>query len=153
MRRRGFLVGCVLMALLQAGLVAGLIWFEDLSYWRAGVNHHVAYRKWQYNESVFTQENVTAMCVVLAALILALALLLVWLAWRRSARGCVLLCGWNILWAGVLIWELTSATYQAVRTFPYAVLGTAVGMGLSLLWCGISVCAELRRGGRQNTLQ
>ena len=126
-------MGCGLVTLLQALLIGGLVWFNRLAYRRGGVNHHVAYRKRQYNESIFTPTHVLWMKIALGVLALALVLALLWLLWKRSARGGALLCGLSALWCVILLWELTSPAFLAIRIYPYAVLGTAVLLALELL--------------------
>lgn len=133
MKTRIFAAGFALVTLLQLVLIAGLVWFDKLAYQRAGVNHHVAYRKRQYNQTIFTESNVTVMKIALALLIAALVALMLWLLWKRAGKAGALLCGLSTLWAAVLIWELTAERFLAVRIYPYAVLGTAVGLALELL--------------------
>ena len=132
MKYRRFYFGCVLVTLLQALLIGGLVWFNKLSYKLGGVNHHVAYRKRQYNQSIFTPTQVLWMKIALGVLALALILALLWLLWKRSTPGGMLLCGLSALWCAILFWELTSPAFQAIRIYPYAVLGTAVLLALEL---------------------
>lgn len=148
MKKRVFGVCCALISLLQIALAAGLVWFNQLAYRRGGVNHHVAFRKRQYNQTVFTEDNVLVMKIVLAVLIAALAALLIWLLWKRAAKGGAAICGLSILWAGVLVWELSAETFKAIRIYPYAVLGTAVGLALELLL--LLLWRAARTGQRHN---
>ena len=132
MKQRVFAACCGLIALAQAGLIAGLVWFERLAYYRAGVNHHVAFRKRQYNQTLFTEANVALMRIALIALLAALTALLLFLLWRRASRLGPALCALSLVWTAALLWGLTSPAFQAIRIYPYAMLGLTVGLALWL---------------------
>ena len=127
-----FWAGCALITLLQAARAGGLKWFDGLAYKRGGVNHHVAYRKRQYNQTIFTEENVAAMKIALGIFVAVMVALLLWLLWKRAGGG-ALICGLSALWAVVLLWQLTSESFKAVRIYPYAILGAVIALGLELV--------------------
>lgn len=117
---------------LQLLLAAGAVILNRLAYRRGGVNHHVAYRKRQYNELVFTEKNIFLMQAVL----ILLSMLLLWLLVRalRQKRGeRTALAACCLLLAGVLLFELTAPDFRAVAIYPYAVLITVVIFALEFV--------------------
>lgn len=117
---------------LQIALAAGAVALSRLAYTRGGVNHHVAYRKRQYNAVIFTPGKVLLMQLALVIL----AGLLVWLlvrAVRRPAAESAVLAGLCLALDAALIFELTAPAFRAVTIYPYAVLVTAVIFLLELI--------------------
>lgn len=117
---------------LQIALVTGAVILSRLAYTRGGVNHHVAFRKRQYNALIFTPGNVLIMQIVLAVVAVGMAWLLI-RAIRRGGGVKILLAGLCILLDGALIFELASPAFRAIPIYPYAVLVTAVMFALELL--------------------
>lgn len=126
---------------LQIALAAGAAALSRLAYTRGGVNHHVAYRKRQYNALIFTPGKVLLMQIALVALAGLLAWLLIRAVRRRAAESAVL-AGFCIALDAALIFELTAPAFRAVSIYPYAVLVTAVIFLLEL------ILAALRRAVR-----
>lgn len=110
---------------LQLALVTGGVFLSRLAYARGGVNHHVAYRKRQYNALLFTPGKVWLMRAALILLAVALVWLLIRAARRRAGQSAVL---WGLCAAldGVLLYELTAPGFLSIAIYPYAVLITAV---------------------------
>lgn len=110
---------------LQIALITGAVVLSRLAYARGGVNHHVAYRKRQYNALIFTPGNMLLMQAVLILLALLLAWLLICAIRRREGEHAVLR-GTCLVLDAVLFFELTAPVFQSIAIYPYAVLVTVV---------------------------
>ena len=76
MKRRVFYGIWAVVTLLQAALVAGGWVLARLAYWKAGVNHHVAFRKRQYNQLLFSGTPLLLLQIAAAVLVVVLLVML-----------------------------------------------------------------------------
>ncbi len=132
MKRRVFYGVWAVVTLLQAALAAGGWVLARLAYEKAGVNHHVAYRKRQYNELLFSGGKLLLLQIAAAVLVVLLLLLLV-RALRRGGGVQAVLALESLAAAGAVLAFLTVPALKAIRIYPYAVLIAALILVLSLL--------------------
>lgn len=132
MRRRVFYGVWAVVTLLQAALAAGGWVLGRLAYEKAGVNHHVAYRKRQYNELLFSGGKLLLLQIAAAVLAVVLLLLLV-RALRRGGGVRAVLALESLAAAGAVLAFLTVPALKAMRIYPYAVLITVLILALALL--------------------
>lgn len=132
MKRRVFYGVWAVVTLLQAALAAGGWVLARLAYEKAGVNHHVAYRKRQYNELLFSGTPLILLQIIAAVLVVVLLLLLV-RAIRRGGGVRAVLALESLAAAGVVLAFLAVPALKAIRIYPYAVLITVLILALALL--------------------
>lgn len=132
MGRRVFYGLWAVITLLQAALVAGGGVLGRLAYEKAGVNHHVAFRKRQYNALLFSGAPLLLLQLAAAALAVVLLVLLVRAIRRRGGFRAVLALE-SLAAAGAALAFLTLPALKEVRIYPYAVLITALILALALL--------------------
>ena len=132
MRRQVFYGIWAVVTLLQAALVAGGWVLARLAYEKAGVNHHVAFRKRQYNQLLFTGTPLLLLQIAAAVLAVILLVLLV-LAIRRRGGFRAVLALESLAAAGMVLAYLTAPALKAVRIYPYAVLIASLILLLALL--------------------
>lgn len=132
MGRRVFYGIWAVVTLLQAALVAGGWVLARLAYQKAGVNHHVAFRKRQYNALLFSGGTLLALQIAAAVLAIVLLVLLIRALRRRRGVFCLLALE-SLAAAGAVLALLTVPALKAVRIYPYAVLIGAVILLLALL--------------------
>lgn len=142
MRRRVFYGIWAAITLLQAALVAGGWVLARLAYQKAGVNHHVAFRKRQYNTLIFSGGKLLALQIVAAVLVVVLLVILVRAIRRRGGFRCLLALE-SVVAAGAVLAFLTVPALKAVRIYPYAVLIAGVILLLALLAQGLG--SQVRR--------
>lgn len=120
------------VSFLQIALIGGAVILSRLAYTRGGVNHHVIYRKRQYNALIFTPDKV----LLMQAVLILLAVLLVWLLIRavrsRERESAVLRC-FCIIMDVILLYELSSPVFRSIVIYPYAVLITVVILLLEVM--------------------
>lgn len=80
MKRKAKLIGYGVTVVLRAALLIGMAVLSDLGYRRGGVNHHLAYRKRQFNAVYFTPQNITLAQIAIWVLCLVFFLLY----WRKA---------------------------------------------------------------------
>lgn len=132
MKRRVFYRIWALVTLLQAACIAGGFVLARLAYARAGVNHHVAFRKRQYNELVFHGAPLLALQILAVVLTVVLLVLLV-RALRRGGGFRAVLALESLAAAGMVLAYLTVPALKSVGIYPYAVLLAAIVLILALL--------------------
>lgn len=132
MKRRVFYGIWAVVTLLQAALVAGGWVLARLAYWKAGVNHHVAFRKRQYNQLLFSGTPLLLLQIAAAVLAVILLVLLVRAIRRRGGFRAVLALE-SLAAAGMVLAYLTAPALKAVRIYPYAVLIASLILLLALL--------------------
>ena len=132
MRRRVFYGSWAVVTLLQAALAAGGWVLGRLAYQKAGVNHHVAFRKRQYDQLLFHGAPLLLLQIAAAALAVLLLALLVRAIRRRGGFRAVLALE-SLAAAGAVLAYLTVPALKAVRIYPYAVLIAALILALALL--------------------
>ena len=103
-----------------------------LAHTRAGVNHHVAARKWKYNELLFRGAPLLVLQVLAVVLTVVLLVLLV-RALRRGGGFRAVLALESLAAAGMVLAYLTVPALKAVGIYPYAVLLAAIVLILALL--------------------
>lgn len=121
-----------LISVLQVGLLVGMGVLSKLAKKKAGVNHHVAFRKRQYQTLLFTPQKVLLMQIVLAVLVVILVLLLI-RCWQKEQRLGVVLYIETLLICIALFSALTLPVIRAVQIYPYLILGITIILLLSLL--------------------
>ena len=121
-----------MVTLLQAALAAGGWVLGRLAYRKAGVNHHVAFRKRQYDQLLFHGAPLLLLQIAAAALAVLLLALLVRAIRRRGGFRAVLALE-SLAAAGAVLAYLTVPALKAVRIYPYAVLIAALILALALL--------------------
>ena len=121
-----------MVTLLQAALAAGGWVLGRLAYQKAGVNHHVAFRKRQYDQLLFHGAPLLLLQIAAAALAVLLLALLVRTIRRRGGFRAVLALE-SLAAAGAVLAYLTVPALKAVRIYPYAVLIAALILALALL--------------------
>ena len=132
MKRRVFYGIWSLVTLLQAACIAGGFVLARLAHTRAGVNHHVAARKWKYNELLFRGAPLLVLQVLAVVLTVVLLVLLV-RALRRGGGFRAVLALESLAAAGMVLAYLTVPALKAVGIYPYAVLLAAIVLILALL--------------------
>lgn len=120
-----------ILLFLQAAAVGALFVAEDLTHKKAGVNHHLYYRRAQFNSSVLTQERIVILTVVLVIAIGALCFLL----WKKKGAGMPFrfACGMEILWMAVAVAACYMDFFRSSYVYPYMMAVFALCILLSAL--------------------
>ena len=134
---RNLLYGLTLF-LQMAGVIA-LFVAEKLTHKKAGVNHHLYYRRAQFNSTVLTQDRILVLTGVLLIAIAALLFLL----WKRRGMGkllkvsCVLETGWLAITLAACHMNFFRSTY----VYPYMMAVFTLGILLS----GLQILLSLKK--------
>lgn len=102
---------------LQVAAVTALFVAEDLTHKKAGVNHHLYYRRAQFNSSVLTQERILILTVVLILAIIALGFFL----WKKKDTGKMrqVSCVLEILWMAITLAACYMDFFRSSYVYPY----------------------------------
>lgn len=121
-----------LMLVLKVGIFGGLSYIEKLSYQKAGVNHHLRFRKTQLVRQYFTEMN-TMIILIIGAVIIIGALYLYFKYGKKHTRLTTLVSLSPALWSVVMISALYLPFFKELRAYPYFVLGMIIALILSLI--------------------
>lgn len=116
--------------------VAGLFYLERLSNQKAGVNHHLRFRKTFINRNYLTDTNVTII-VIMAVAILLLILFLYFKPYRRYKRLDTLIILAPAFWSIILITALVTDFINGLNAYPYFIMGLGLNLLLSLIVFGV----------------
>ena len=116
---------------LQAAAVIALFVAEDLTHKKAGVNHHLYYRRAQFNSTVLTEDRIVVLTVVL---VIAIAVLCFFL-WKKRNSGTLLKisCVLEILWMAVTLAACYMDFFRSSYVYPYMMAVFALGILTSAL--------------------
>lgn len=121
---------------LQAAAVIALFVAEDLTHKKAGVNHHLYYRRAQFNSTVLTEDRILILTIVL---VIAIAVLCFFL-WKKKNGGVLLMvsCVMEILWMVVTVAACHMDLFRSSYVYPYMMAVFAVCVLLTSLQIFIS---------------
>ena len=116
---------------LQAAAVIALFVAEDLTHKKAGVNHHLYYRRAQFNSTVLTEDRILILTVMLVTAIAALCFFL----WKKRKGGTLLKvsCVLEILWMAVTVAACHMDLFRSSYVYPYMMAVFAVCILLTIL--------------------
>ena len=108
----------IALAVLQAGLMAAVFVVEELTHQKAGVNHHLYYRRAQFNSNVLTEDVIRVLTIVI---VLLLILLLVSGFRRRlySSTWEKVFCGLTACWLAVTMGAFYLDFFRELYVYPY----------------------------------
>ena len=120
-----------ILLFLQAAVVVALFVAEDLTHKKAGVNHHLYYRRAQFNNNVLTEERIVILSVLLVIAIGALGFFL----WKRrgaskALKGSFVL---EILWMAVALVACHMEFFRSSYVYPYMMAAFAFCIVLSAI--------------------
>lgn len=108
----------IVLAVVQVGMLIALAVAEELTHRKAGVNHHLYYRRAQFNSQVLTPEVIRVLTILIALLLIALV---VYLIRRRIRSGawekvfCVLAGCWLAVTVGAFYLDV----FRDLYCYPY----------------------------------
>lgn len=104
---------------------------EELTHKKAGVNHHLYYRRAQFNSRVLTENRILILTVVLVIAIAALC----WFLWRKSSSGILMKmsCVLGILWIAVTLASFYMDFFRSFYSYPYMMAAFALCILLSVI--------------------
>lgn len=109
------LYGIVLF--LQTAAVIALFVAEDLTHKKAGVNHHLYYRRAQFNSTVLTENRIL---ILTAVLIIAIAVLFFFLRKKKSSGTLLKVsCVMEIMWMAVTLAACYMDFFRRCYVYPY----------------------------------
>lgn len=122
-----------ILLFLQAAGITALFVAEELTHKKAGVNHHLYYRRAQFNSTVLTEDRIMILTVVL---ILAIAGLCFFL-WKKKSNGKLLTatCILEIMWMVVTVAACYMDLFRSSYSYPYIM----VVLALCILLTGIQI--------------
>ena len=116
---------------LQAAAVIALFAAEDLTHKKAGVNHHLYYRRAQFNSTVLTEERIIILTVMLAVAIAVLCFVL----WKKRNSSSIqkISCVMEILWMAVTVAACHMDLFRSSYVYPYMMAVFALGILTSVV--------------------
>lgn len=135
----------VLSWFVQFALCLAIKYLEKLSRVKAGVNHHLYFKKEEYMQMFFTDEKIRIMFIC-ALVLLAIALLLMMVAKNKKniwmGLGTINQC----LWSSVFIYDLIAKSALESIVYPYAmfVLSINIVIAVVMILLGASLQTKVK---------
>lgn len=106
---------------------------DALTHKKAGVNHHLYYRRAQFNSRILTENRILILTVVLVIAIAALCYLL----WKKRSSGILLIvsCALGVLWMAVTVAAFYMDFFRSSYAYPYMMAAFA----LCILLAGVQI--------------
>lgn len=117
---------------IEVVLIGAMNYLEKLAYKKAGVNHHLYFKKVEYTRKYLTPENVKLITIVVIVLIV-LYLIITIKAFRNSRKTLALAGLIAIVWSGALGYALHSTSISEKLIYPYLILALIVCIVLSTI--------------------
>lgn len=117
---------------IEVVLIGAMNYLEKLAYKKAGVNHHLYFKKGEYTRKYLTPENIKLITIVVIVLIV-LYLIITIKAIRNSRKTLVLAGLIAIVWSGALGYALHSISISEKLIYPYLILALIVCIVLSTI--------------------
>lgn len=113
-------------------LMVSMNYLEKLAYKKAGVNHHIYFKKVEYTRKYLTPENIKLITIIVIVLIV-LYLIITVKAFRNSRKTLAFASLLAIVWSGVLIYALYSTSISEKLIYPYLILALIVCIAFSTI--------------------
>lgn len=137
MTRQPSLLKCVLnnvFFLIQVAIPLGLWLLEQLTYKKAGVNHHLRFKKTYIMRHYLTQEILW----ILGGAIVLITMILLWKLWVKHAHKKTLGI-FPLVWTIAILALIVMPQLLALRAYPYIILGIVIAWSVSLINCVIQL--------------
>lgn len=117
---------------IEVVLIGAMNYLEKLAYKKAGVNHHLYFKKGEYTRKYLTPENIKLITIVVIVLIV-LYLIITIKAFINSRKTLALAGLIAIVWSGALGYALHSISISEKLIYPYLILALIVCIVLSTI--------------------
>jgi|SRR3712207_1804155 len=122
----------LILTMLEIALLAGIKYIESLTRSKAGVNHHLHFKKTQYMRTVFTEPNIKLMLIA-GFLVLLVAIVILVLVQKKKhgylALGAVSL----LIWVSSILYGLKSTSLIENIAYPYIMMVFAVNVAIAMM--------------------
>ena len=124
---------CIISTLLQIAVRGEVFVINDLTDKKAGVMHHVYYKRYQYESGIYSPENLSWQVIVAALLAVVFTALLI-----RALKGKsgVIYRNQSAMAAGVglsVIFVIKSSFFIDMLAYPYFIMAFEIAMGIQIV--------------------
>lgn len=121
-----------LVKLIQFALMTGMIVLQNLTHKSAGVNHHLYYKKVQYNSKYFTDINVFSAKIIIIMLLIFILFFLFKNIKNINKIKKIEIC-LILLWLIIIIITFSLNCFNNLLVFPYLLLSEFISLMLEVL--------------------
>ena len=111
-------------------LIGEMNYLEKLAYKKAGVNHHLYFKKVEYTRKYLTLENIKLITIIVILLIV-LYLIITIKDFRNSRKTLAFASLLAIVWSVDLVYALYSTSISEKLIYPYLILALIVCIAFS----------------------
>lgn len=123
--------------LIQISLMIGMIVLQNLTHKSAGVNHHLYYKKVQYNSKYFTDINVLSTKIIIILLIIFI-LMLLFKNINKLNKLQKIETGLIMLWLLLILITFSLSYFNKLLVYPYLLLAEFISLSLEvIIWLTI----------------
>ena len=121
-----------LFVAIEAVLMFAMNYLEKLAYKKAGVNHHLYFKKGEYMHKYLTPKNIKMLTIIAAVLIIIYVIVCIKAAMssRKMTAVAALLAA---VWGAILEYSLHSAEIADRLIYPYLILVLIICIALSTI--------------------
>ena len=118
--------------LIQIALITGMVVLQNLTHKSAGVNHHLYYRKAQYNLKYFNDINVMIAKVILILLIIFI-LIYLFKNMNKISKMKKIEIGLIILWLILIMTTFSLSYFNKLLVYPYLLFAEFISLSLEII--------------------
>lgn len=128
----------ILTLITQAGIVIGTFVVEYLTNKKAGVMHHVYYKRYQFENSIFSQSNISIQKIILIILIVIFLILAIIALRSKRNRFFKLQSILTLLISLILYIVMSSSYFINILAYHYFIMAFALVLIIQVLVLFIS---------------
>lgn len=125
-------ISVLILTILELVLLVGIKYIETLARSKAGVNHHLHFKKTQYMRTVFTDPNIKLMLIA-GFFVLVVAIVILVLAQKKKNSYLVLGAVSLLIWDSSILYGLKSTSLIENMAYPYIMMIFAVNLIIAII--------------------
>lgn len=123
----------ILTAIIQVGIIAGVFIVQYLTKKKAGVLHHVYYRKYQFENGIFSLENIAIQKIAVIAVILLLLVMFIYLIKKNKSIFYKIQTLIGLVLSVLLYFVITSNYFISKVAYHYFIMAFALVLVIQII--------------------
>lgn len=123
----------ILIAIIQIAIIAGVFVVQYLTKKKAGVLHHIYYRKYQFESSLFSPENISKQNIAVLVIILLLTILFVYLIKSNKSTFYKVQASIGLLLSVLLYVVINNAYFISKVAYHYFIMAFALVLLIQMI--------------------
>lgn len=121
------------MAITQIAIITGVFVVQYLTKKKAGVLHHIYYRKYQFENSIFSPNNIYKQNIAVLVIILILTILVVYLIKNNKSTFYKIQASMGLLLSILLYVVINNAYFTSKVSYHYFIMAFALVLLIQII--------------------